>query len=88
VITFDGVVFRCGLDGIVVEVDGDRPARPIDGLDRLRGDQYLATGKQASHVHDQVADDPGLVVEVDLIQRADLAVTGRQRVPVQVLQVA
>src|SRR6185312_2683815 len=81
-----GIDGRACLDLLLVQSDVDHTLFPVDALHGNRRDQHLAPAEPVSRVDYQIADSPAMVVEVDVLDSADLPVRGRNRPAEQLIQ--
>jgi hypothetical protein len=76
------------LDLLARQAGDDPAALGIDAADHGRRQQHPPAGQPGPGVDDEVADQRALVVEIDVAQRADLAVVGLNRKAPEVSEAA
>ena len=62
------------------------PIRHANNGDRR--DQYLPAAKPAAGVNREIADSPGLILEIELIYRPNLAIHGPDRQSVEIFRIS
>ena len=82
-----GVNARAVPDLLLSEVDVHDLVGPGYVAHRARGDQYLAAAQPSAGLDNHVHDGPALVVKIDVLDAAELAVAGAYRVAFQFLDV-
>src|SRR5487761_2683963 len=82
-----GVDARAVTDLLPGETDVHHTIIPGHAGHRTRRDQYLALAQPASGLDDHVPNDPAPIVEIEILDLAELAVTGTYRVACQLADV-